>query len=44
VSAGLLTAGALLRQVLRRIGGITGDVLGAVAETATTAALVVLAL
>jgi adenosylcobinamide-GDP ribazoletransferase len=44
VAAGLLTAGVLLRQVLRRIGGITGDVLGAVAETATTAALVVLVL
>ena len=43
-AAALLAATALLRTALRRLGGITGDVLGAVCETGTTAALVVLAL
>ncbi|HEY0357454.1 MAG TPA: adenosylcobinamide-GDP ribazoletransferase [Mycobacteriales bacterium] len=43
VALGLTAAALLLRQVVRRIGGITGDVLGAVAETAVTATIVVLA-
>lgn len=34
----------LLRRCVRRFGGVTGDVFGALAETAGTAALVVLAL
>ena len=34
----------LLRRCVRRFGGVTGDVFGGVAETAATAALVVLAL
>ncbi|MEW9548839.1 adenosylcobinamide-GDP ribazoletransferase [Nonomuraea sp. NPDC050783] len=38
--AGLLAALALLRRARRRLGGITGDVLGALVETATAAALV----
>lgn len=42
VAAGLLTATALLRHTVRRFGGITGDVLGALGETATAAVLVVL--
>lgn len=43
VAVGLVAAALLLRRVVRRIGGITGDVLGAVAETAVTATVVVLA-
>ncbi|MFC6429137.1 adenosylcobinamide-GDP ribazoletransferase [Nocardiopsis tropica] len=39
-AAGLVAAGALLRRAVRRLGGITGDVLGALVETASTAALV----
>ncbi|WP_329398212.1 adenosylcobinamide-GDP ribazoletransferase [Streptomyces melanogenes] len=44
VTAGLLASQLLLAHCVRRFGGVTGDVFGAVAETATTAALVVLAL
>jgi adenosylcobinamide-GDP ribazoletransferase len=44
VAAGLLAAGLLLRQILRRIGGVTGDVLGAASEVATTATLIGLSL
>ncbi|WP_084965628.1 adenosylcobinamide-GDP ribazoletransferase [Thermoactinospora rubra] len=40
VLAGLAVALLLLRHSVRRLGGITGDVLGALLETATTAALV----
>jgi adenosylcobinamide-GDP ribazoletransferase len=41
---GLLCAEALLRHCGRRFGGVTGDVFGALCETAVTACLVVLAL
>lgn len=44
VAAGLTTAQLLLAHCVRRFGGVTGDVFGAVAETAATGALVVLAL
>ncbi len=43
-SAGLLTARSLRRRCVARFGGVTGDVFGAVCESAVTAALVVLAL
>ncbi|MYR19512.1 adenosylcobinamide-GDP ribazoletransferase, partial [Streptomyces sp. SID6137] len=39
----LATAELLLRHCVRRFGGVTGDVFGALAETAATASLVVLA-
>ncbi len=42
--AALVAAHLLLRHCVRRFGGVTGDVFGALAETAATAALVVLAL
>ncbi|WP_433255167.1 adenosylcobinamide-GDP ribazoletransferase [Streptosporangium sp. CA-135522] len=41
VLAGLLAAWALRRRAVRRLGGITGDVLGALVEIATTTALLV---
>ncbi|MFF1837942.1 adenosylcobinamide-GDP ribazoletransferase [Streptomyces sp. NPDC058231] len=44
VAAGLLSAQLLLRHCVRRFGGVTGDVFGAVAETAATGVLVALAL
>ncbi|WP_442788437.1 adenosylcobinamide-GDP ribazoletransferase [Kitasatospora sp. YST-16] len=44
VLCGVLAAGALLRRCVRRFGGVTGDVLGALVETSATAALVALAL
>ncbi|RDG31152.1 adenosylcobinamide-GDP ribazoletransferase [Streptomyces corynorhini] len=44
VLVGLGAAHLLLRHCVRRFGGVTGDVLGALAETAATAALVALAL
>ncbi|WP_405017062.1 adenosylcobinamide-GDP ribazoletransferase [Kitasatospora sp. NBC_00070] len=44
LAVGLLCAGLLLRRCVRRFGGITGDVLGAAAETAATGALIALAL
>jgi adenosylcobinamide-GDP ribazoletransferase len=43
VGAGYLLAGGLLRRCVRRLGGMTGDVIGACVETAAAAALVVLA-
>jgi adenosylcobinamide-GDP ribazoletransferase len=43
VLLGLVTALLTLRHARRRLGGITGDVLGALVELATTAALVALA-
>ncbi|NJP99749.1 adenosylcobinamide-GDP ribazoletransferase [Streptomyces zingiberis] len=42
--AGPAAAALLLRRCLRRFGGVTGDVLGALVETAATVCLVVLAL
>jgi adenosylcobinamide-GDP ribazoletransferase len=44
VLAAAAAAELLLRHCVRRFGGITGDVLGALSETAATAALVVLTL
>ncbi|MFE2046180.1 adenosylcobinamide-GDP ribazoletransferase [Streptomyces sp. NPDC059477] len=44
VLVALAAAELLLRRCVRRFGGVTGDVFGALAETAATAALVVLAL
>ncbi|MFB7917572.1 adenosylcobinamide-GDP ribazoletransferase [Streptomyces sp. NPDC056061] len=43
-TAALAVAQLLLRHCVRRFGGVTGDVFGALAETAATTALVVLAL
>ncbi len=43
VVGALVASELLLRRCVRRFGGITGDVFGAVAETAATGALVVLA-
>ncbi|AXG77455.1 adenosylcobinamide-GDP ribazoletransferase [Streptomyces paludis] len=42
VLAALVCAHALLRHCVRRFGGVTGDVFGALAETAATAVVVVL--
>ncbi|MFI1012444.1 adenosylcobinamide-GDP ribazoletransferase [Streptomyces sp. NPDC020965] len=42
VIAGLLAAQLLLRHCVRRFGGVTGDVFGALAETAATVSLVAL--
>ncbi|GII55421.1 adenosylcobinamide-GDP ribazoletransferase [Planotetraspora thailandica] len=39
VGAGLAAAAVLRRRAVRRLGGVTGDVFGALIETATTAAL-----
>jgi adenosylcobinamide-GDP ribazoletransferase len=44
VLAGLGVAFAVQRHAVRRLGGITGDVLGALAEIATTVTLVVAAM
>jgi adenosylcobinamide-GDP ribazoletransferase len=44
IAAGLTAGLALCWLSVRRLGGITGDVLGAVVETATTVCLLVLAL
>ncbi|MCW2902911.1 MAG: cobalamin-5-phosphate synthase CobS [Streptosporangiaceae bacterium] len=44
VLVGLCAAGLFRRHLVRRLGGVTGDVLGALVETAATAALLVTAL
>jgi adenosylcobinamide-GDP ribazoletransferase len=44
VVAALLTATLLRRHAVRRLGGVTGDVLGALVETTSAVCLVVLAL
>lgn len=44
VATGLLVAYAVRRHAVRRLGGVTGDVLGALLELSTAATLVVLAL
>jgi adenosylcobinamide-GDP ribazoletransferase len=44
MGAGLAAAALLRRRAVRRLGGITGDVLGALVETATTVTLVAFAL
>jgi cobalamin synthase len=44
VAAGLATAVWLERRAVRRLGGITGDVLGAMAETTVTVTLMVAAM
>jgi adenosylcobinamide-GDP ribazoletransferase len=43
VLGGLLAAATLRRHAVRRLGGISGDVFGALVELGTTATLVVLA-
>jgi len=43
VVAGLLAAAVVARHAVRRLGGVSGDVFGALVELATTATLVVLA-
>lgn len=43
VAAGLGVAGLLLRRAVQRLGGVTGDVLGALLEAAATVAILVLA-
>lgn len=42
VAGALLVAAAVVRTAVRRLGGITGDVLGTTVEAGTTAALVIL--
>ena len=42
-AAGLLAAELVLRRARTRLGGVTGDVMGAMGETATTATLLVAA-
>jgi adenosylcobinamide-GDP ribazoletransferase len=44
LAAAVLAGWVLRRHAVRRLGGITGDVLGALVETGTTAALLVFAL
>jgi adenosylcobinamide-GDP ribazoletransferase len=43
VGAGLLAAAVIRRHAVRRLGGVSGDVFGALVEIATAVVLVVLA-
>jgi adenosylcobinamide-GDP ribazoletransferase len=43
VGTGLLAAAVVRRHAVRRLGGVSGDVFGALVEIGTTATLVVLA-
>lgn len=42
VAVGICSAALLQRRAVRRLGGVTGDVLGALVETATTASILAL--
>ena len=44
VASALLTAGLVLRHAVRRVGGVTGDVLGALVEVSAAVVLVVLSI
>jgi adenosylcobinamide-GDP ribazoletransferase len=44
VAVGLVVAALLVSRAVRRLGGVTGDVMGASVEVATTAALLTVAL
>jgi adenosylcobinamide-GDP ribazoletransferase len=44
VATGLIAAGLLRRHAVRRLGGVSGDVLGALCETAVTVAYLVMSM